>query len=223
MEIKGLLFDFDGTLANTIDLILATFRHTFKHCLNREIPEREIIKTFGLPLAEAMARYAPTPAKAEEMCAVYREYNLTNHDRMIKEIPGTRDALENFHKQGLKLAVVTSKKNAMTRRGLKCCGLDPYVSVVVSSEDTARSKPHPEPMLKACELLGLKPEECICVGDSPFDLQSGRAAGALTAAVTYTSFVWQDILEDGQPDFIIDNICDLITIIDKINFSKEEI
>lgn len=223
MAIKGFLLDFDGTLANTIDLILATFQYTFKHCLNRQVPEEEIIRTFGLHLAEAMARYASTKEKAVEMCAVYREYNSRSHDQMIKEIPGTKEALEAFHKRGLKMAGVTSKKNAMTRSGLKCCGLDSYISAIVSNEDTAHSKPHPEPMMMACTLLSLNPEECICVGDSPFDLQGGHAAGILTAAVTYTSFSWQDILKAGKPDFTIDNICDLLAIIDNINSDKEEI
>ena len=76
-------------------------------------------------------------------------------------------------------------------------------------------------MLKACKMLDLLPQECICVGDSPYDLQSGKRAGALTAAVRYTSFEWQVILQEGNPDFVLDNMLDLLPIIDKLNFSEE--
>ena len=76
-------------------------------------------------------------------------------------------------------------------------------------------------MLKACKMLDLLPQECICVGDSPYDLQSGKRAGALTAAVRYTSFEWQVMLQEGKPDFVLDNMLDLLPIIDKLNFSEE--
>ena len=89
--------------------------------------------------------------------------------------------------QGIKLAVVTSKKPPMLRRGLDCLQLTQYFDATVALGDTTESKPHPEPMLAACAKLGVKPEECLCVGDSPFDLQSGRSAGAKTVAVRYTA------------------------------------
>lgn len=221
MHIKGILFDFDGTLADTNHLILSAFKHTFKTCLNKEIPEQEIIKSFGLTLAEAMKLYASDEAMIPVMRSVYREYNLNHHDEMIRPIHGVADALAALHGNGLKMAVVTSKKSPMAYRGLKCCGLEAYISAVVGCDDTAFNKPDPEPMFKACELLDVEPEACICVGDSPFDLQSGKRAGALTAAVKYTSFDWKQILADGKPDYVLNNMLDLLPIIDKLNLVEE--
>lgn len=221
MHIKGILFDFDGTLADTNDLILSAFRHTFKECLNKEFSQQEIVKSFGLTLAEAMKLYAPDDEMIPAMRSVYREFNLRHHDEMIRPISGVADALAALHAKGLKMAVVTSKKSPMAKRGLKCCGLEAYISAVVGCDDTVLNKPDPEPMLKACELLAVKPEHCICVGDSPFDLQSGKRAGALTAAVKYTSFAWEKMLADGKPDYTLDNMLDLLPIIDKLNFTKE--
>lgn len=221
MRIRGILFDFDGTLANTNDLIFSAFEHTFAQFLHRKVSREEIVKTFGLPLAEAMALYAPSPDMITDMRAVYRQFNLEHHDEMIKTIDGVADALAALHRQGLKMAVVTSKKSPMANRGLKCCGLEAFISAVVGCDDTVNNKPHPEPMFKACSMLDILPQECICVGDSPFDLQSGQRAGALTAAVRYTSFDWKQMLRDGKPDFILNNMLDLLPVIDKLNFSEE--
>ena len=74
----------------------------------------------------------------------------------------------------------------------------------------------PAPMLAACAKLGLQPEECLCVGDSPFDLQSGRSAGAKTVAVRYTAFGWEKLLEDGRPDFVIARPQELLELVGKI-------
>ncbi len=221
MRIRGILFDFDGTLANTNDLIFSAFEHTFAQFLHRKVSREEIVKTFGLPLAEAMALYAPSPDMITDMRAVYRQFNLEHHDEMIKTIDGVADALAALHRQGLKMAVVTSKKSPMANRGLKCCGLEAFISAVVGCDDTVNNKPHPEPMFKACSMLDVLPQECICVGDSPFDLKSGQRAGALTAAVRYTSFDWKQMLRDGKPDFILNNMLDLLPVIDKLNFSEE--
>lgn len=217
MRIEGILFDFDGTLADTTDLILAAFDHTFQQCLHRRFAREDIVQTFGLTLAEAMALFADDESMILNMRSVYRDFNLKHHDEMIKPISGVADALAAIQKRDIKMAVVTSKKQPMAKRGLKCCGLEAFISAVVGCDDTVNNKPHPEPMLKAAEILGIAPENCICVGDSPFDLQSGRRAGALTAAVAYTSFNIDDVLKKGKPDFILDNMLDLLPIIDKLN------
>ena len=117
--------------------------------------------------------------------------------------------------QGIKLAVVTSKKPPMLRRGLDCLQLTQYFDETIALGDTKESKPHPEPMLAACAKLGLQAEECLCVGDSPFDLQSGRSAGAQTVAVRYTAFGWEKLLEEGRPDFVIGRPQELLEIVGK--------
>ena len=110
MQIKGILFDFDGTIANTIDLIIATFEHTCREVLGFT-PEREkIVATFGLPLPEAMIALSGKPELVETMRDTYREYNNAHHDDMIRPIPGVKETLEQLKAQGIKLAVVTSKK-----------------------------------------------------------------------------------------------------------------
>ncbi len=215
MQIKGILFDFDGTLANTIDLIIATFEHTCKTVLG-SVPAREdIINTFGLPLGDAFVKLVGRDDLVEEMRAVYKDFNEANHDTMICPIAGVEETLRELRARGLKLAVVTSKKPAMLRRGLACLDLAQYIDVCIALGDTKESKPHPAPMLAACKALKLKPCECLCVGDSPFDLQSGRHAGAKTVAVRYTYFDWDKLVTEGKPDYAIGRQQELVMLINE--------
>ncbi len=215
MPIKGILFDFDGTLANTIDLIIATFEHTCKAVLG-SVPAREdIVNTFGLPLGDAFVKLAGREDLVEEMRAVYKAFNEANHDAMIRPIAGVAETLQELKARGLKLAVVTSKKPAMLRRGLACLNLAQYIDVCIALGDTKESKPHPAPMLAACKALQLQPYECLCVGDSPFDLQSGKRAGAKTVAVRYTYFAWDKLVTEGEPDYVIKTPQELLELIRK--------
>ena len=99
---------------------------------------------------------------------------------------------------------------------MQCLGMLPYIDTTVSVLDTKRGKPAPDPMLLACERLCLTPSECLCVGDSPFDLQSGNAAGCVTVAVEDTQLNWQNLLEQGKPTYIISQPLDLLNLLDII-------
>lgn len=218
--IKGILFDFDGTLANTIDLIVATFEYTLQTALGFTPPRHEIINTIGLPLGDAMTILSGQPEKVMELRQIYKVFNAANHDKMIKPIAGVAELLADLKQQGIKIAVVTSKKQPMLERGINCLNMAAYIDATVSVLDTERGKPYPDPMLLACQKLGLQPEECLCVGDSPYDLQSGHAAGCKTVAVEYTTFTWQKILDEGKPDYTIPKPQDLVKIIEKINLEE---
>lgn len=213
MQIKAILFDFDGTLANTIDLIIATFEHTCEAVLGSLPPRTAIINTFGLPLADAMLALSGKPELVEKMRDVYREYNDSHHDALIRPIAGVEETLQALKQHGLKIAVVTSKKPRMLYRGLRCLDIEKYIDAVIALGDTKESKPHAAPMLAACAALGVAPQECLCVGDSPFDLQSGRSAGAKTVAVRYTAFAWEKIMEEGKPDYVIEKPQELLKLV----------
>ena len=217
MKIRGILFDLDGTLIDTIDLIIQAFEHSFAVCLNKKMPRAELVKYFGLPLRSAMENYVDKN-QVETLCAVYREFNLKYHDELIKPFPGVKETLSVLQQRGIKMAVVTSKQVPMAKRGLQCMGLETYIEAVIGCDICQHHKPHPEPMEKALSALKLKAEECLCIGDSPFDLQSGQAAGCYgTVAVSYTSFDWQEMLDEGNPTYILKEMPDLIKIIDDLN------
>lgn len=216
--IKGILFDFDGTLANTIDLIVDTFEHTCVTALGLKPDRQRIIDTIGLPLGDALELLSGIHEQQRilELRQIYGAFNAANHDTMIKPIPGVAELLVQLKQRDLKLTVVTSKKAYMLERGMQCLGMLPYIDATVSVLDTERGKPAPDPMLLACERLGLTPGECLCVGDSPFDMQSGNAAGCVTVAVEYTQLDWQSLLEQGKPDYTISQPLDLLQLLDKL-------
>ena len=213
MKFKAILFDFDGTLANTTDIILAGFHKACLDVMGHDVPDEEIIKTFGLTLKAGMEALADKPEQVDPMRDTYRDYFYANHDAMIKSLPGVQEALAKLYAQGILMAVVTSKRRPMALRGIECVGLTPYISSVVACTDIENPKPAPDGMLAAIKALGVKPEECLCVGDSPFDLQSGHNAGTQAAAVRYTLFDWQEMLEQGKPDYVLEKIEDLLKLV----------
>lgn len=216
MKIKGILFDLDGTLINTTPLILESFRHTFVE-LGLPVPSRqELVAGFGLPLRTAVRAYMPDEL-VEQFCTAYSAYHRSQHDRLIQPFNGVRETLAEIAGRGIKMAVVTSKKRPMALRGLACYGLDQYIQTVVTCQDCEEHKPMPGPSLLAIKQLGLDCSDCIGVGDSPFDLQSAKGAGCLTAAVRYTSFDWNFILNEGKPDYVLNTMKDLVKLIDRIN------
>lgn len=216
MKIKGILFDLDGTLINTTPLILESFRHTFVE-LGLPVPSRqELVAGFGLPLRTAVRAYMPDEL-VEQFCTAYSAYHRSQHDRLIQPFNGVRETLAEIAGRGIKMAVVTSKKRPMALRGLACYGLDQYIQTVVTCQDCEEHKPMPGPSLLAIKQLGLDGSDCIGIGDSPFDLQSAKGAGCLTAAVRYTSFDWNFILNEGKPDYVLNTMEDLVKLIDRIN------
>ncbi|MEG0797553.1 MAG: pyrophosphatase PpaX [Acidaminococcaceae bacterium] len=213
MLLKGILFDLDGTLVNTTDLIIKTFEETLQNVLHKEATREEIIRYFGLPLRECLAQF--DAKRVDELITYYRKFNLEHHDLLIKPFPQIEVTLQQLCANGIKLAVVTSKKTPLAQRGLHCFNLEKYFTAIIGCDECQQHKPHPEPMQRGAQLLGLDPTECLCVGDSPFDLQSGKQAGCTTVAVKWTCFDWPTMLQQGNPDYVIHQMPEVLNILKK--------
>ena len=220
MKIKGVLFDLDGTLVNTTPLILESFRHTFKQFGMAVPSDSELVAGFGLPMRTAVTAYMPDEM-ADEFCDAYRAYQRTRHDELIEGIDGVAETLSALKQRGIKMAVVTSKKRPAAIRDLGCYDLVEYFDTIIACDDCAENKPLPGPSLMALKRLGFNGADCLAVGDSPYDLQSARAAGCQTAAVRYTSFDWNFILTEGKPDYVLNKMTDLLTLIDTLNKQED--
>jgi pyrophosphatase PpaX len=212
--IKAVLFDLDGTLINTNNLILRSFKYAFQRHFGQEVEDAEIIKLFGQPLSNSLEVY--DPENKELLISLYREFNDANHDELAESYDGVAEALQRLKDYGIKLAIVTSKRRVMTDRGLKLMGLYEYMDVIITPEDTEKHKPDPEPAIKACGLLGVKPEEALMVGDSTYDILCGKNAGCSTCAVSYSTFPMEE-LKELEPDYIIDSMLELPSIIKEEN------
>lgn len=212
MAIRGILFDNDGTLADTHDLILESFRHALKVVLDAEPSDEEIMRGVGTPLAAQMATFSDDQQTQEELLRVYREHNHAYHDQAIAAFPGVVDGLARLYAQGIAMGVVTAKMHALAWHGLELVGAAPYLSCLVGADDCALSKPDPAPIVQVCALLGLAPEECLYVGDSPYDIRAGNAAGCTTVAVLWGMFS-EEVLRAESPAHVISSFSELATLI----------
>jgi pyrophosphatase PpaX len=201
---RAALFDLDGTLADTVPLILRCYRHTMRTHRGMELPDELWIRNIGRPLRVSMADFTADADEAERMVTTYVEFQRTVHDTMVKGFPGAVEAITELRGRGVAVGVVTSKGREMTGRTLACSGLTELLDVLVTADDVRNGKPHPEPVWRALQELGLddRPHEVLFIGDSPHDLVAGRAAGVKTAAVSWGPFTRSD-LEATAPDYWI--------------------
>lgn len=216
--IKAILFDLDGTLIDTNELIVECFQYALKEHKNLDVPREDVVKTFGEPLIFAMQRY--DEENVDDLLNLFRKRQETRHDILARECGGVTDGIKALKEEGIKIALVTSKRRPMTERGLNLIDIFKYMDAVVAFEDTEDHKPTGGPALKACELLGVKPEETIMVGDSHNDILCGKDAGCYTCLVRYTALPLEEMMS-YEPDFIIDKLSELVDICENINKELE--
>lgn len=210
--IRGILFDNDGTLVDTHDIILESMRYSTKNVLGRVMPDAQLMRKVGQPLAVQMRDFTDDPRLQEEVLRVYREYNHAIHDDRVKAFPGVRDGLARLKEGGIALGVVTSKLHALAWRGLEITGLAPFLDCCIGADDCERFKPDPQPVLLGAAALGVDAGECLYVGDAPFDIQAGNAAGCTTVAALWGMFD-PDVLRAEKPDAEFASFSDFVTSI----------
>lgn len=211
MSPTAVLFDFDGTLADTTELILQCYRHTMGTHLGAAPPDAEWLSGFGTPLEAQIARFARSGAEREAMLDTYRAHQRALMERMLQPFPGVVEAVEQLERRGVRLAIVTSRMRRATLRGLELCALMRHFPVVVTPEDVARAKPDPEPVRVALQRLGAPAEASWFVGDSPHDIASGRAAGVRTAAALWGPFPRTE-LEEAGPDRLLATVGEVLSL-----------
>jgi pyrophosphatase PpaX len=183
MRYRTVLFDLDGTLIDSGAMILASFRHATRTVLRREIPDEELVAAVGGSSIHAQMRTFD-PERVEELVRVYREHNATLHDE-LEAFPGVHDLLERLQGEGRRLGIVTAKRRQTVQLAFDRLMIEEFFDAVVTTDDTDNHKPHPEPVLHALQRLGSEPGEAAFVGDSPFDVKAGKAAGVFTIGVSW--------------------------------------
>jgi pyrophosphatase PpaX len=217
-----ILFDLDGTLVDTTDLILRSFRHVFERHLPGREPSRDaLIATFGTSLPGVLNEIAAAEGHASparlgaDMLATYREYQHRHHDTLVQPFPGVREMLEALQREGERLGLVTSKMEASARRGLRLVGLEEFFDVAVFHDDTAEHKPRPEPLLLAASRGRVPAEGVMYVGDSTHDIVAGKAAGMKTVAVLWGPFD-PAALAAAEPNYTVATPADLPPLVAKL-------
>jgi pyrophosphatase PpaX len=211
MKYDTILFDLDGTIIDTNHLILQSFIHTLGHYFPGKYSKEDILPHMGQTLFEQMERYGGKE-RVDELVDHYREHNIRMHDELIAEFPHVAEVIPRLHQSGLSLGVVTTKMRKTAEMGLRLFDLERYMKVVITYEDTTRHKPHPDPVLKALELLGADPAKAIMIGDSEYDIQAGKRAKVATAGVSW-SLKGEDYLRQFEPDVMLRDLRELIPIV----------
>ena len=212
MPLTTFLFDLDGTLIDSVRLILDSYHYTTrKHGLPQRT-DAEWLAGLGTPLRVQFAPYADTPEGMAELIASYREYNLANHDQQVTAYPGVVEAVRTLHARGGRLGLVTSKNRSGAERGLRVVGLEGLFEVIVGADDVVNPKPHAEPVLKALALLDCGADDAVYIGDSTHDMESGRAAGVKTAAVLWGPFGREELART-DPDWWLERPEELVGVL----------
>ncbi len=209
-KFKYIFFDLDGTLIDTVPLILESFEHTFIKHFGVSRPEEETISYIGMPIWNHMNSIYP--GQEEELISTYMEYNLCRFERGIAIFLGIYNTLEELYKSGIIMGVITSRKKETTNKALNLFNIKQFFSYIITSEDTDKHKPHGDPIKKAMHLAGItNPAEILYVGDSTVDILCAKDAGTYSAAVAWTYNIVDRLLET-KPDFFLKTPGDLLIL-----------
>ena len=208
---KALFTDLDGTLIQSVDGIYEAWKVAFTKA-GQEVPcKQAVIDLFGLPV-ELMHT---TLTKVEKNDAATIEEFISEYKRqypifMAKtpRIPNALETLRTITEAGCPIYLITSERRQNVQYVLEGVGLAPYIKDMVARDDVVHFKPHPEALLRGLEKFGLKVEDCLYIGESPYDVEAGIASGIFTVAVPSGGYSKQQLL-DCHPDLCINDINEL--------------
>lgn len=208
-KFDAVLFDIDGTLLNTREFIFQAFEYSIKHHLKKKIDREELVKTTGLHL-EKSYRILTGLEDVKDLMVTHDEFQYRNF-QLITPFQKTLQTLKTLGLSKVRMGAVTNRYGEQVLRSLKLADLDKYIDVIVTPLDVKNPKPHPESIYKALKKLDVVVRRTLVVGDSPLDIQAGKAAGCLTIGASYGYF-GQRLIE-SKPDFLVSDISEILPII----------
>lgn len=214
-DIDTVLFDFDGTVMDTNNVILMSWQHTFRSLLGREESEEKLVETFGEPLETTMKKFFPD-IPIEKAVETYRSYHYDNFGEYIQLFPGMKELLHKVKAAGYKTGLVTSRLYRTTAQGLDKYRIAEYFDTIVTADDTTRHKPDPQPILLALQRLGSKASRSVMLGDTSYDILCAKNAGVRSVLVSWSLALGdktQEEMGEAAPDHIIKAPQELFDII----------
>jgi len=215
-KIDTVLFDFDGTIMDTNNVIVMSWQHTFRTLENREEDVAKLAQTFGEPLEYTLRKFFPE-VPVEESIEIYRSFHRDNFGELITLFPGMKGLLAEVKARGYKTALVTSRVGDTTQQGMEKYEIAEYFDAVVAAEDTTKHKPDPQPINAALEKLGSKAENAVMLGDTLFDILCARNAGVKSVLVSWSFALGGKTMEDlgeNAPDYMITSPDELFDILE---------
>ncbi len=173
---KYIVFDFDGTLLDTDQLIIDSWQAVFRRFRGKEADEDLILSTFGETVANTVKELF-ADKNLEDVLAVYRSYQMEHSEGAYKLYPGIIEILDELIERGYSLSIVTSRLGNTAMQYLDEMGINDKFDVIITANDVTEHKPEPGPLLAALEKLGAKRDEAIMLGDTRFDIGCCQNAG----------------------------------------------
>jgi pyrophosphatase PpaX len=207
----AILFDLDGTLIDSIELIVRSFQHATGEHLGAPLERAVILPTIGLSLIDELERIAP--GKGQDLLLTYRGFLRAHHDALIAEYEGVAALLAGLAEREVPMGIVTAKALVTATPSLQRFRLDRLMRTIVTWDDTERHKPHPDPLLLAAERLGVLPETCWYVGDSTHDMAAARAADMRAIAAAWGPYPRAELA--ALAGVVLDAPGDLLALLDR--------
>ena len=214
-KITTILFDYDGTLMDTDDIIIDAWQYTYRKMTGEELAVETILKDFGEALRDTMSKYF-SGDQLEEAIEIHRVFQTDTYLEKIRMFPGTLELIHELKERGYRVAVVTSRRKPTTVMGLEKFELMDVLDCIVTADETEKHKPDPEPVLFALKSLNCQPEEAIMVGDTVMDMGCGRAAGVKTVLTTWAKAAQYQKM-DVSPDFRINAAEELWNVLEALD------
>lgn len=208
--IKAVIFDLDGTLIDTNDLIIDTFYYVINELLGRSPTEEELNHVYGKTLDEQMEFFSME--RSQELVDAYKSYYRTHMDARTHLFEGVKDLLDDLARMNIKVATVTNKGSRGVLHAFDKFDLGKYFDATISADDVSNGKPDPEGIFAVLDRLGVEAGEALFVGDSLNDISAAKKAGVVSVLVGWTLFHEDHYTEFGA-DFIINKPMDLLKLL----------
>ena len=204
-DFDAVLFDVDGTLVDSLEMIVRGLGDTFEQFTGNRPPEHELLGIIGKPLRDQVHLYFEQEPSSELLAemSTFAIERFSVHEEHERPYPAAIECLRLLHKQGIRTALVTSKSDVELRGFLQRFEDADSVDATVCASDVIHPKPHPESALRACELLGVAPSRSVMIGDSVYDIRCAKQAGLTAVAVAYGAGRRESLL-DERPDLLLD-------------------
>ncbi|MGW8302540.1 MAG: HAD family hydrolase [Desulfobacterales bacterium] len=221
LKVAAVIFDLDGTLIDSIDIYFTIVENALKRLNLPAVSRNRILEAaesedFNWELVLPQDVLNRKAEIIDETWAVINEIAPQMFADNLELIQGAERIVESLSSNGLKIGLVTSTRRPYLEtkmQPLKNAGVDTLFEAIITSDDTEKKKPAPDPLITCAQQLGIKPGDCVYVGDTTTDIKAGKAAGMRTIAVL-TGFDEYQALETEKPDAIIENVQKLLKVID---------
>ena len=204
LMLKTVIFDFDGTLADTLPIVYQSFQHIFEKYMQLEKSPEDIKAMFGPAENDIIRKHFPEE-HIQAAITHYHDYYWTHHEEWVERSHEIEHVLAWIRKKGFKLAIMTGKGRKSLDLSLKALEMSDWFDMTVTGDEVDKPKPDPEGILKILKELNTLPEEAIFIGDSNSDIIAGKGAGLETVGVQWLA-TYQSPDFHTNPDHLFKNV-----------------